>query len=94
VELAAVRDAARRAAREGQHIVGVGHVAVRVGRSLAVRDADAGALVHAGDGVLDLVVIEDKLKRLVTFPEQLSPVATARQGGAQRALRVTRGDSR
>ena len=95
VQLAvAVGDAARGAAGESDDVVEIGDVAVGVGRSLAARDADPRSLVDAGDGVLDLVVIEDKLQRLVTFPEELGPVTTARKGRAQRALRVTRGYSR
>jgi len=94
VKLPAIRDAVRRAARERQHIVAVGDVAVRVCRPLAVRDANAGALVDAGDRVLDLVVIEDELQRLVPFPEELRPVTAARQCRAQGAFRVARRNDR
>ena len=75
MELAAVRDTACRASRERQHVVGVGHIAVRVGRPFTVRDANARALVDPGDRVLDLVVVEDELQGLVSFPEELRPIA-------------------
>ena len=94
MQVTAVGDAARRAARERQYIVCVGDIAVRVGRPFAARDANARALVDSGDRVLDLVVVEDELQRLVSFPEELCPIATARQRRAQGPLRVARGDER
>jgi hypothetical protein len=75
VQFAALGDASRSAASEGHQVIDVGHVAVYVGRSLAARHADARALIDAGDRVLDAVVVQDQLKRLVTLPKELSPIA-------------------
>src|SRR5439155_27180765 len=75
VELAALGDASRRAPSEGHQVIDIGDIAVRIRRALPTRDADARALVDARDRVLDAVVIEDQLERLVTLPEELSPIA-------------------
>jgi hypothetical protein len=77
MELAALGHASRRASGERHQVVDVGHVAVRVGRAFAARDADARTLIDAGDRVLDVAVVQDQLKRLVTLPEELSPIAAS-----------------
>jgi hypothetical protein len=84
VELAALGDTPRCPSREGHEVIDVRDVPVRIGRSLAAGDADTRALVDAGDRVLDAPVVEDQLKRLVTLPEKLSPIAASRERGAQR----------
>jgi len=94
VELAAFGDASRRAPGEGHEVVDVGDVAVRVGRALAARYADARALIDSRDRVLDAAVVEDQLKCLVTLPEELSPIATSRKRGAERLSRFARADRR
>jgi hypothetical protein len=75
-------------------VVDVGHVAVRVYRLLPLDDAHAGALIDTGDRVLDALVVEHELQGLVAFPEELGPVAAARQRGAKRALDVSDGHDR
>src|SRR5436305_1896212 len=75
--VAAFRDATRRAAGEGDEVVDIGHVRIRVGRSLAAGHADAGTLIDPADRVLDVVVVEDELQGLVPLPEKLGPVAAA-----------------
>jgi hypothetical protein len=92
MKLAALGDAACRAAGERDEIVGVGDVAVRVGRPLAAGDAYARTLIDAADRVLDVVVVEDQLKRLVTLPEELCPVAAPRERGADRLCDLPRTD--
>jgi hypothetical protein len=77
VKLAALGDATRRAPGKGHEVVDIGDVAVRVGRALAAGDADARALIDTRDRILDAAVVEDQLKRLVTLPEELSPIATS-----------------
>jgi hypothetical protein len=67
----------RRAPGKGHEVVDIGDVAVRVGRALAAGDADARALIDTRDRILDAAVVEDQLKRLVTLPEELSPIATS-----------------
>jgi hypothetical protein len=94
VQLAALGDASRRLSGERQQVVDVRHVGVRVGRALATRDTDAGALIDSGDRVLDAVVVEDQLQRLVPLPEQLSPIAASRERGAQRLGSFARADRR
>jgi hypothetical protein len=75
VEVAALRHASRRATGEGHEVVHVGHVAVRVGGALATRDPNARALIDTRDRIFDPAIVEDQLKRLVTLPEELSPIA-------------------
>jgi chloramphenicol 3-O-phosphotransferase len=94
MELAALRDAARGAPGEGHEVVDVGHIAVRVGRALAARYADARALIDSGNRIFDATVIEDQLERLVALPEELSPIATPRQRGAERLTCFARADRR
>jgi hypothetical protein len=94
VELAALGDASRRASGEGHQVIDVGHVAVRVGRALAARDADARALIDARDRILNVIVVEDQLERLVTLPEELSPISTSRERGAERLTCFARADRR
>jgi hypothetical protein len=94
VQLAALGDASCGASGEGHQVVDIGHVAVRVGRSLAARHADTRALIYAGDRVFDAVVVEDQLKRLVTLPEELSPIAASRKRGAKRLGCFARADRR
>ena len=94
VEAGSVGHAAGGAPGDGHDVVNVGHVAVGVDRLLAAHDADAGSLVDAGDRVLDPLIIEDELQRLAPFPEQLGPIATARQCGADRALYIAYGHDR
>jgi hypothetical protein len=77
MELAALGDASRRAPRQGHQVVDVGDVPVRVGGALPTRDANARALVDTRDRVFDAAVVEDQLKRLVTLPEELSPIAAS-----------------
>ena len=77
VEVAALGDATGRAAGEGDEVVDIGHVRIRVGRSLAAGHADAGTLIDPADRVLDVVVVEDELQGLVPLPEKLGPVAAA-----------------
>jgi hypothetical protein len=84
VKLSALCDASRRSAGKGEQVIDVRNVGVRVSRALAARHSDAGALINAGDRVLDAVVVEDQLESLVTFPEELSPIASARESGPQR----------
>ena len=72
----------------------VGHVAVRVHGLLAVNHADPGSLVNTGDRVLDAPIIEHELQRLVPFPEELGPIATSRQRGAERLSCFARADRR
>src|SRR5438132_734472 len=76
VELAPLGDPACGPTGEGNEVVDVRDIAVRVGGPLALRDADAGALIDAADGVLDAAVVEDELQRLVPLPIELGPVAT------------------
>jgi len=45
VEVAALGHAPGRAPRQGYQVIDIGHVAVRVGRALAARDANARALI-------------------------------------------------
>jgi hypothetical protein len=77
VELAALGHASRRTSGEGHQVVDVGHIAVRIGRALAARYADARALIDARNRILDMAIVEDQLKRLVTLPEELSPIAAS-----------------
>ena len=76
VELAPLGDPPCGSTGKGNEVVDVRDVAVRVGGPLALRDADAGALIDAADGVLDAAVVEDELQRLVPLPVELGPVAT------------------
>src|SRR5688572_11642962 len=78
VEARFVGHAARRTTGDGHDVVRVGHVAVRVHGLLAMDHAYPGALIDTGDRVFDALVVEHELQRLVTFPEQLGPIATAR----------------
>jgi len=94
VELPALSDAACRPPREGHEVIDVGDVRVRVRGALAARDADAGALIDAGDRVFDAVVVEDQLESLVALPEELSPIAASRERGAERLSRFARADRR
>src|SRR5713101_7874670 len=82
MEARSVGHAARRATRDGHDVVDVGHVAVRVDGLLAAHDANAGALIDTGYRVLDALIVEHELQGLVAFPEELGPVAAARQRGA------------
>jgi hypothetical protein len=90
VEAASGIHAGGRAARECDDIVDAGDVPVRIDRALAIDDADAGALIDAGDRVFDATVVEHELQSLVPFPEELREVAATRERGTQRALGVTR----
>jgi hypothetical protein len=47
-----------------------------------VDHAHTGALIDTGDRVLDPLVVEDELQRLAPLPEELGPIAAARQCGA------------
>jgi hypothetical protein len=94
VELATLGDAFRRASGERHEVVDVGNVPVRVRRALAARDADARALIDTRDRIFDVAIVENQLKRLVTLPEELSPIATSRQCGAERLSRFARADRR
>jgi hypothetical protein len=94
VELAAFGDASGGAPGEGHQVIDIGNVAVGVRGALATRDADARALIDSRDRVLDAAVVEDQLKRLVTLPEELSPIATSRERGANRLSRLARADRR
>jgi len=94
VELAALGDASSSAARERHQVVDVGDVSVRVGGALAARHADPRALIDARDRIFDAAIVEDQLKRLVTLPEELSPIATSRKRGANRLSRLARADRR
>ena len=78
--------------QEGHDVIAIGHVAVRVGRALSAREADARALVDAADRVLDTAVVEHELERLVPLPEQFREVAAAGERGAKRALGVALGN--
>jgi hypothetical protein len=84
MQLAALRDAPRRTSREGHEVIDVRDIPVRICGALAARHADTGALVDTRDRIFDAPVVEDQLKRLVTLPEKLSPIAASRQRGAQR----------
>jgi hypothetical protein len=90
----AVLDARGGAAGKRHHVVDVSDIAVRVGGSFADDHTDSGALINSGDRILDPAVIEHELKRLVPFPEELSEIAASRERGAQRSLRITRGNNR
>ena len=92
VKLAALRNASRRPSGEGHQVVDVRDIRVRVGRALAARHPDTRALIDAGDRVFDASVVEDQLKRLETFPEELSPIAASRERGAKRLSRFARAD--
>ena len=94
VELAAFGDASRRASGERHEVVDVGDVPVRVRRALAARDADARALIDTRDRVFDVAIVENQLKRLVTLPEELSPIATSRQRGPECLSCFARADRR
>jgi len=94
VELAALGDASRRASGEGHQVIDIGDVAIRIRRALAACDSDPRPLIDAGDRVLDAVVVEDQLKRLVALPEELCPIAAPRKRGAKRLGRFARGDRR
>jgi len=82
VELAALGDASSSAARERHQVVDVSDVSIRVGRALATRHADPRALIDARDRIFDAAIVEDQLKRLVTLPEKLGPIAASRERGA------------
>jgi len=92
VKLAALRDASRRPSGESHQVVDVRDIRVRVGRALAARHPDTRALIDPRDRVFDASVVEDQLKRLVTFPEELSPIAASRERGAKRLSRFARAD--
>src|SRR5687767_2099592 len=92
MRLGALSDAGGGPAREGLEVVGIRDVRVREVLPVADLDPHSGALIDAGDGFLDLVVVEREGDRVVAFPEQLSPLAAARQRRAESALRVARGD--
>jgi hypothetical protein len=94
VELAPLGDASRRAPGKCHEVVDIGHVSIRVRRALAARDADARALIDARDRIFDPAVVEDQLERFVTLPEELSPIATSRQRGAERLSCFARADRR
>jgi hypothetical protein len=94
VELATFRDTSRRASGESHQVVDIGHVSVRVGRALATRDTDAGALIDSRDRILDAAVVEDQLKRLVALPKKLRPIATSRKRGAERLSSFASADRR
>ncbi|MDQ2915231.1 MAG: hypothetical protein M3T56_18560 [Chloroflexota bacterium] len=94
VELSALGDAARGAPGEGHEVIDIGHVAVRVVRALAAGDADARALIDARDRILNVIVVEDQLERLVTLPEELSPIPTSRKRGAEGLSYFARADRR
>src|SRR5438477_115655 len=94
VKLAALSDASRCSSGEGHEVVDVRDIRVCVSRALTARHSDTGALIDAGDGVFDASVVEDQLKRLVTFPEELSPIAASRERGAERLSRFARADRR
>jgi len=94
VELATFGDTSCRASSERHEIVDIGHVAVCICRALAAGDTDARALIDSRDRILDATVVEDQLKRLVTLPEELSPIATSRKRGAERLSSFARADRR
>ena len=94
VELATLRDTSRCPSGERHEVVDIGHVAVCVSGALATGHTDAGALIDSRDRILDTAVVEDQLKRLVTLPEELSPIATPRKRGAERLSSFARADRR
>jgi hypothetical protein len=94
VELTALSDTSRRSPGERHEVIDIGDIRIRVCRALTARHPDARALIDAGDRVFDALVVEDQLKGLVTFPEELGPVAAPRERGAERLSRFARADRR